>query len=162
MIYLKLEGVQHYTERMSDRYFSITVTACFYVMLSNIIVNNYISRRARYLIATIIVSFINIVPLFFGLEPDMIYVLLYFSGIFMAYFLKSGKHYRLYRRNSKYYHSEKGLSYGINSKVLRQASIVAVIIIFAFVNIISAIVPKHIWQRRVTAAVKNRHVTPIR
>ncbi|WP_173472494.1 transglutaminase-like domain-containing protein [Eubacterium ruminantium] len=142
MIYLKLEGVQHYTERMSDRYFSITVTACFYVMLSNIIVNNYISRRARYLIATIIVSFINIVPLFFGLEPDMIYVLLYFSGIFMAYFLKSGKHYRLYRRNSKYYHSEKGLSYGINSKVLRQASIVAVIIIFAFVNIISAIVPK--------------------
>lgn len=146
-IYLNLEGYQHYTERISDRYTAITVVVVFMVLLLNILVNNYISRRARYLVATIIVILLNFLPVYFESEPDMFYAILLLGGILMAYLLRSGRHYRLYRVDNKYYHAKDGLSYGLNKKALRQMMIFGFVLVFIFVNVISIIVPKEGYDR---------------
>jgi transglutaminase-like putative cysteine protease len=147
-MYLKMDGMQHYNERISDRYTAITVTMIFFVLLVNILINNYISRRARYLIATIIVMFISIIPLYFECEPDTFYAVLLLSGIVMAYLLKGGKHYRLYRRNSVFYREKNGLSYGISHKALRQVMLIGFVFVFLAVNIIGMIVPKDTYDMK--------------
>lgn len=141
-LYLKMDGMQHYNERISDRYLAITVTMIFFVLLINILINNYISRRARYLIATIIVIFVSIIPIYFECEPDAFYAILLLGGIVMAYLLRGSRHYKLYRRSSVYFHDKDGLNYGMSHKALRQVLLIGFIFVFLAVNIISMIVPK--------------------
>ncbi|SEF78824.1 Transglutaminase-like superfamily protein [Eubacterium ruminantium] len=147
-IYLKMEGLKHYNERIDDRYTAITVLAVFIVMLMNILVNNYISRKARYFIATLLVLTISLIPIYFECEPDMIYAIMLLGGIAMAYLLRAGRHYRLYRRNSRYYHSKEGLSYGVNYKATRQMMIFGFVVVFILVNVISSITPKAGYDAR--------------
>ena len=141
-IYLDMEGLQHYNERIDDRYTAITVTMVFFIMLISILINNYISRRARYLVTAVIVLFFSIIPFYFENEPDTFYTVLLLGGFVMAYFLRSGRHYRLYRRSSVFYHDRNGLSYGIDHKSLRQVMLIGFVFVFLFVNIAGMFVPK--------------------
>ena len=145
-MYLKMDGMQHYNERISDRYTAITISMVFFVLLINILINNYISRRARYLIATIIVLFVSIIPLYFESEPDTFYAVLMLGGIVMAYLLRGSRHYRLYRRKSVYFHDKDGLNYGMNHKALRQVLLIGFIFVFLAVNIIGMVVPKKTYD----------------
>ncbi|MBR3042698.1 MAG: transglutaminase domain-containing protein [Eubacterium sp.] len=141
-IYLNMDGLQHYSERIDDRYTAITITVLFFIMLINILINNYISRRARYLITAVIVMFLSIIPFYFECEPDTFYAVLLLGGIVMAYFLRAGRHYKLYRRSSVFYHDKNGLSYGMDHRSLRQVMLIGFIFVFLFVNITGMFVPK--------------------
>lgn len=147
-IYLDMEGMKHYSEKIDDRYTAITITVLFFIMLINILINNYISRRARYLITAVIVMFLSIIPLYFENEPSTFYTVLLLGGIVMAYFLRAGRHYRLYRRSSVFYHDKKGLSYGIDHRSLRQVMLIGFIFVFLFVNITGMFVPKDTYDAK--------------
>ena len=50
-IYFNAEGFQYYNERISNRYAAVTISMSIIGVAMNVLLNNYILRRARYMIA---------------------------------------------------------------------------------------------------------------
>ena len=92
-MFFDTEGLQHYNERISNRYAAVTVAVCLIGIAVNILLNNYILRRARYMIAAFLGVTVNLIPLYMEKEPELLYSLMLIAGLSMTYILKCGRHF---------------------------------------------------------------------
>ena len=63
-IYFKTDGLQYYNERISNRYVAITISMSIIGVAMNVLLNNYILRRARYMVAIFLGVSINILAFY--------------------------------------------------------------------------------------------------
>ncbi len=140
--YLEMDGMQEYNERISNRYLAITVAMSFIGIVSNILLNNYISRRMRYIVGTVIASGLLVIPLYLEHEPSTVYTVMLISGIVMSYFYRGGGHYKLHRSESVFGENMTGIGYNADSKIVKQMLIYAIGFTFFVVSIVTVIFPK--------------------
>lgn len=144
-----------YTERIENRYLTITFMVLFIGIVLNILLNVYISRRMQYFTAIFIVMGLNMIPLYIVEEPNNFYVIMFLAGISMAYVFKSGQHYSEQvstKRNDYIYEKRKKskkttkkkteLSYKSDVKAMLQAGAIAMVFVIICVNVITAFKPK--------------------
>ena len=141
-IYFDTEGLQTYNERITDRYVTVTVAAIIIGIAVNILLNNYILRRARYMLAIGIALGLNIIPFYMEIEPDTIYTIMVLAGILMTYVLKSGRHFYLSRRDHVFKRSKKGLTYALDFKSLWQGMAIIGLVILTIVGTMSIVYDK--------------------
>ena len=130
-IYFRTEGLQYYNERISNRYVAITISMSIIGVAMNVLLNNYILRRARYMVAIFLGVTLNIFAFYMQREPATLYSIMLLAGIVMTYVLKCGRHYLLSRRDHVFERSKRGLTYALDFKSLWQA----LLIVFLFVLI---------------------------
>lgn len=135
--YFNTDGMTFYNERISDRYFAITISASMLGIAVNILLNNYILRRARYMVAIFIVVTINLVAFYMQKEPALIYTVMLISGIAMSMVLKGSGHYLLSRNDHIFKRKKKGLFYGLDHKSLLQGLLIASIYCISLILILS-------------------------
>lgn len=157
--YFDTEGMQYYNERIANRYAAITIAVTLIGIAENILLNNYILRRARYMVAIFITVTINLVPFFMQREPDTLYGVMLISGLFMTYCLKSGDHFLLSRNDHIFQRTKKGLSYTLDFKSLRQGMLTVLIFVVAAAAVINVAEPKEGYD---TAQVENPYKTASR
>ena len=144
-IYFKTEGLQHYNERIANRYVAITVAVTLIGIAMNILLNNYILRRARYMIAAFLGVTINIIPLYMEKEPALIYSLMLMAGLSMTYALKCGRHFTLSRNDHIFKRRKWGLSYGLDHKSLLHGMLLTFGLVLLFANVVNMIRPRDQW-----------------
>lgn len=135
--YFNTDGMTFYNERVADRYFAITISASMLGIAVNILLNNYILRRARYMVAIFIVVTINLVAFYMQKEPALIYTIMLISGVAMSMVLKGSGHYLLSRNDHIFKRKKKGLYYGLDHKSLLQGLSIAAIYTTALVLVLS-------------------------
>ncbi len=138
-IYFDTEGLQTYNERISNRYVTITVAAIIIGIAVNILLNNYILRRARYIIAIGLSLVVNIFVFYMELEPDTIYSIMVLAGIVMTFVLKSGRHFHLSRRDRVFRKSKTGLTYALDFKSLWQGMAIVGLVVLMIVGTMSIV-----------------------
>lgn len=141
-IYFKTEGLQTYNERISNRYAAVTIAVSLIGVAVNILLNNYILRRARYMIAIMLTCTLNLFALYMEKEPSGIYAAMLIGGIVMTYCLKAGRHYSLNRTDHIFKRNNKGLEYGLDWHSLMHMIIIAALYVLMVVVIISALFDK--------------------
>ena len=141
-IYFDTEGLQYYNERISNRYVAVTVAACILGIAMNVLLNNYILRNARYLVAIFLSISINVICFYMQNEPDTIYSILVLTGLFMTFILKGGRHFKLSRRDHVFERKKTGLSYALDYRTLWQGMVVAFAVVLAVVGIMSTVYNK--------------------
>ena len=141
-IYFDAEGLQHYNERIANRYLAVTVAVTLIGIAANILLNNYILRRARYMVAAFLAITINLIALYMEKEPNLIYSLMTMAGLSMTYVLKSGRHFTLSRNDHIFKRRKWGMSYGLDHKSLRQGMLVTLVLVILLAGIANAFNPK--------------------
>jgi len=136
------EGQQYYNERIANRYLAVTISMTLIGISVNILLNNYILRRARYMVAIFISVTLSMIAFYLKQEPQTIYSLMLLAGIVMTYVLKSGKHYFLSRNDHIFKKKKKELAYGLDYISLRQGMISVLIFVVVVVLTISMIYPR--------------------
>lgn len=134
-VYFDTEGLQLYNERISNRYAAVTVSMSIIGVAMNVLLNNYILRRARYMIAIGLSLTFNVVAFYMHNEPDTIYIVMVMVGIVMTYVLKSGVHYELSRRDHIFGRTKKGLTYKLDFQSLWQG--IATVLLFVLLIVAS-------------------------
>lgn len=150
--YLNVDIQRLYTERIEDRYVTITFTGLFIGIVLDILLNVYISRRMQYVNALFVIMSLNLIPLYLTEEPDMLYAAMIIAGISMAYAFKSGKHYSpqmnvkrdnlVFTRKGRRKSKKRVISYVYDVKAMLQGGIRAGLFAICIVIIVSAIKPK--------------------
>lgn len=138
-IYFDTEGLQTYNERISNRYVAVTVAVSIIGVAENVLLNNYILRRARYIVAIGLALTVNVSAFYMELEPDTIYSIMVLLGIFMTFVLKCGRHFYLSRRDHVFGKVKKGLSYNLDYRSLWQGMLIVgiyVLVVIAGMSII--------------------------
>ena len=138
-IYFDTEGLQTYNERISNRYVAVTVAVSIIGVAENVLLNNYILRRARYIVAIGLALTVNVSAFYMELEPDTIYSIMVLLGIFMTFVLKCGRHFYLSRRDHIFGKVKKGLSYNLDFRSLWQGMLIVgiyVLVVIAGMSII--------------------------
>ena len=141
-IYFDTEGLQYYNERISNRYLAVTIAVTLIGIASNILLNNYILRRARYIVAIMLTLSINMIPFYMEREPSGIYTAMVIGGIVMTYFLKSGRHFYLSRNDHIFKRTRRGLSYGLDWRSLSNVILLAAVYVILVVTVISGLFNK--------------------
>ena len=145
-IYLNTEGLQYYNERISNRYVAITIAACIIGVAENVLLNNYILRRARFMIAIGISLTMSVIAFYMQKEADTIYMIMVMVGIVMTFVLKGGGHFFLSRRDHIFGKSKKGLSYLLDYKSLWQGLVTVAVFIMMVVAIMSTVFDKTFYD----------------
>ena len=151
-IYFKTEGLQSYNERISNRYAAVTIAVSLIGVAVNILLNNYILRRARYMIAIMLTCTLNLFALYMEKEPSGIYAAMLIGGIVMTYCLKAGRHYSLNRTDHIFKKNNKGLEYGLDWHSLLHMILATAVYVLMVVVVISALFDKTSY---VSSRVKN-------
>ena len=141
-IYFRTDGLTHYNERIANRYVAITVAVTLIGIAANILLNNYILRRARYMIAAFLGVTINLIPLYMEREPALIYSLMLISGICMTFVLKCGRHFTLSRNDHIFKRRKWGLSYGLDYKSLLHGALLTLALVVIMANIVNYVRPR--------------------
>lgn len=141
-IYFDTEGLQTYNERISNRYVAVTVAVSIIGVAENVLLNNYILRRARYIVAIGLALTVNVSAFYMELEPDTIYSIMVLLGIFMTFVLKCGRHFYLSRRDHIFGKVKKGLSYNLDFRSLWQGMLIVGIYVLVVIAGMSTIYDK--------------------
>ena len=141
-IYFDTEGLQLYNERISNRYAAVTISMSIIGVAMNVLLNNYILRRARFMIAIGISLTFNVVAFYMHNEPDTIYTVMVLAGIVMTYVLKNGAHYELSRRDHIFGRTKKGLTYKLDYRSLWQGIATVLVFVMAVVAAMSTVYNK--------------------
>lgn len=147
--YFDVDIQRLYNERIGDRYVTVTFVALFIGFVLDILLNVYISRRMQYVTAIVIIMFLNVIPLYLVMEPDMLYVIMMLAGISMAVVFKAGRHYSpqvSVKRDDKKYKVEgkkkREITYVYDVKSMLQAGAHAAVFAVLIITIVSALRPK--------------------
>ncbi|MBO4592395.1 MAG: transglutaminase domain-containing protein [Eubacterium sp.] len=157
-IYFDTEGLQLYNERISNRYAAVTISMSIIGVAMNVLLNNYILRRARYMVAIAMALTFNVAAFYMHMEPDTIYIVMVMAGIVMTYVLKNGVHYELSRRDHVFGRTKRGLTYKLDYRSLWQGIVTVLLFVLAVVAAMSTIYDKVTYDAEQTQS-ENKEAT---
>ena len=147
--YFDVDVKKLYTERIGNRYLTITLMALFVGVVLAILLNVFISRRMQYANALFAVMFLNVIPLYLVFEPGMLYTLMIVTGLSASMVIKGGRHYnpllQIKRSDTAYELKEKRkkreFSYVYDVKAMLQAGALAAVFSILVVSGVHAFRP---------------------
>ncbi len=145
-IYFDTDGLQHYNERIANRYMAVTIAVTLIGIALNILLNNYILRRARYMVAAFLAVTVNLLALYMEKEPELLYSMMLIAGLSMTYVLKCGRHFTLSRNDHIFKRRKWGLSYGLDHKSLRQGMILTLLLVLLIGGTVNLVRPRDQYE----------------
>ncbi len=106
--YFGTEAMQSYAEGIANRPVTITVMACYFGVVSIIILNPFLDNFMSVFISVLLTVPVYIIPLFFEKEPDSLYMIILFSGIVLNIALNYSGHYKKHKKPIQFEYSERG------------------------------------------------------
>lgn len=140
-VFFDTSAMRSYGEQVGNRYAAVTISMSFIGCVCCITTNIMVSRKMRF---PFLSSVIMLIPMYLELEPNIIYVIMYVSGLTLVYIIGINGHYALTRNNNTYELHSKGKKIAYTYAARTNAVIVAAVFIISSVLIgaFSLIFPK--------------------
>lgn len=140
-VFFDTSAMRSYGEQVGNRYAAVTISMSFIGCVCCITTNIMVSRKMRFPFLT---SVIMLIPMYLELEPDIIYVIMYVSGLVSVYIIGINGHYALTRNNNTYELESKGKKIAYTYAARTNAVTVAAVFIISSILIgaFSLIFPK--------------------
>lgn len=144
--YFMVDDVKVFSESIGNRAVTVPIAAIFVSSIEIIILNIFLSTYMSITAAVLMGVPVFILPLFFRLEPDVLYVIMLCAGIFGVIALKGSRHYRLVFDNSQFDTVEKkgrlrSIKYNQSGKIAAQITGVLLGIIMLVLGIVNVAYP---------------------
>ncbi|MCH5264598.1 MAG: hypothetical protein J1F02_01775 [Lachnospiraceae bacterium] len=149
--YFKSDVIRSYGEQISNRPLAVTVSMCYIGIVCCLIINILVSRKMRYLMIIMAITFCLFMPLYLELEPELFYVLQFLWGVFLTYMIHRSKHYKLETSDRKYKRNKHTYSYIYSIRTMSQASALLVAVILIVLIFLSILFPKDDFHERYPA-----------
>ena len=117
-LYFDSNAVRVYTVMNGDNPAYVTMSMIYIGAVCCILTNIFISRKMRVWPCVLGVIFVMFMPLYIGLEPSGVFVVMLLTGFLLAVMIKRGGHYRLHRQNNKYEFKKEKYTYIYSAKTL--------------------------------------------
>lgn len=150
-------AMRTYGEQVGNRYLAITVAMCYVGSVCCILMNILISRRMQYIVAIPLCIGCLMMPLYFDLEPSLLYVAMLFAGLLSAYIIRGNGHYRLSADNNCYQFKAKHnkITYVYAGKALAGVMAVVFLVCFVLIQLMGIIYPQGVYgEVRQTSSIK--------
>lgn len=98
-VFFDTSAMRSYGEQVGNRYAAVTISMSFIGCVCCITTNIMVSRKMRF---PFLSSVIMLIPMYLEQEPDIIYVIMYVSGLVLVYIIGINGHYALTRNNNTY------------------------------------------------------------
>lgn len=140
-VFFDTSAMRSYSEQVGNRYAAVTISMSFIGCVCCITTNIMVSRKMRF---PFLSSVIMLIPMYLELEPDIIYVIMYVSGLISVYIIGINGHYALTRNNNTYEIQGKGKKVAYTYAAQTNGGVIAAVIIISSVLIgaFSLVFPK--------------------
>ena len=140
-VYFDSNAVRVYTVMSGDNPAYVTMAMIYIGAVCCIMANIFISRRMRIWPCVAVVLFVMFMPLYIGLEPAGIYVVMLLTGFVLAVMIKRGGHYRLHRQDNKYEYKKDRYTYIYSAKTLFETCALVFVPAVVVTVLITAVFP---------------------
>ncbi len=142
-------AMRSYGEQIGNRYLAVTVSMCYIGCVCSVLLSITISRKLRHLLAFLISAGLMLIPLYFDLEPEGIYMAMLFGGFFAADLLCRSGYGRLTPHNARYEYApvKKKISCVQDFRAMAGLFIAVFLFCLLLVGFFSAIYPKAYFQK---------------
>ncbi|MCR4946261.1 MAG: transglutaminase-like domain-containing protein [Lachnospiraceae bacterium] len=140
-VYFDSNAVRVYTVMNGDNPAYVTMAMIYIGAVCCILTNIFISRRMRIWPCVAAVIFAMFMPLYIGLEPSGIFVVMLLTGFLLAVMIKKGGHYRLHRQDNKYEYKKERYTYIYSAKTLFETWALVLVPTIVVTALIAAIFP---------------------
>lgn len=165
--YFMVDDVKVFSESIGNRAVTVPIAAIFVSSIEIIVLNIFLSTYMSITAAVLMGVPVFILPLFFRLEPDVLYVILLCAGIFGVIALKGSRHYRLVFDDRQFDTTEKKgrlktIRYTQSGKIAAQITGVLLGIILLVLGIVNvAYPPDNFTYRFKNSSVKAKIEEPL-
>lgn len=155
-IFFDSEAVRTYTETVSNRYLSASVSMCYIGWVACVLMNVLISRRMQYAAVVPMIAVILFFPLYIKQEPSFFYVAMLLTGLLGSYAIRGNKHYKLSKKNDCYEFSKKTkeISYLYAGKTVGSALLLLGIVITLTGGIFALVYPENDYDNDTVSSLK--------
>lgn len=91
-LFFESDAQVSYAEQVENHYLAVTVAMCYFALISCIIMNGLISRKSKYLAASVPAILFLLVPIYLEHEPAGIYMVLLAMGIITVYIYRQNQY----------------------------------------------------------------------
>ena len=112
--YFDLPGMQYYEIQAENQVLAVTIAIMFIGTVMLILTNVIVSRMMNVWIMLFMSSWLWIIPLFFRLEPDAVYIVMMVTGYLIIWAIRSSGAYGMDRKHRDYRYKDtkrKGLRF---------------------------------------------------
>lgn len=131
--YFNTSGMRSYTERIENRYLTVTVFAITIGVVLEFFLFSNVLRRAAYIWCIILTVTLNLVMIYVQRSPAYIYTLMLVTGLALTIVIRSGGHYRLFWGKNGYARTRHGITYTADAKMLTQIMAVTAVVVAVIV-----------------------------
>ena len=155
-IFFDSEAVRTYTETVSNRYLSASISMCYIGWVACVLMNVLISRRMQYAAVIPMIAVILFFPLYIRQEPSFFYVVMLLTGLLGSYAIRGNKHYKLSKKNDCYEFSKKTkeISYLYAGKTVGSALLLLGIVITLAGGIFALVYPENDYDNDTVSSLK--------
>lgn len=168
--FFESNAMRSYGERIGNTTLAVTVSMCYIGAVVCLIVNILISRRMNYFLVLFAVVVTLIFPLYLQLEPEPLFVIQLFTGLFLAAGVSRSGHYSIEKTDSKYVQKKHTIRYVYAKRAVLQAGACALGIVL-FVSVLLSVLapvedyhkrhPDNAWKKSTMDTVENLSVLGI-
>lgn len=162
--YFESNAMRSYGEQIGNTSLAVTISMCYIGAVVCLIVNILISRRMKYALILLTVGGVLFFPMYLELEPEPLYVIQLFTGLFLAAGVARGGHYSLEKDDSKYQRKKNRISYVYAHRTVLQAG-ACVLAFTVLVSVLLSIIaptesyhekhPDGAWKKSTLDTVEN-------
>lgn len=148
-IFFGSNALKSYTEQIRDRSITIPVAMCYVGWVAGIVVNVLISRRMRYVAASVLSMVVLFIPLYLEREPSTLYILMLSGGLFLAFMFRKNGHYDLSLQNQRYQcdAKRKRITYVYAGKTMVHLSAVVAAVSLVLISLLGVFLPEEEYAR---------------
>ena len=162
--YFESNAMRSYGEQIGNASLAATISMCYIGAVICLVVNILISRRMNYFLVLFAAGSVLFFPLYLELEPEPLYVIQLFTGLFLAAGIARGGHYSLEKNDSRYHRRKFRISYVYAHRAVLQAG-ACVLGFTTFVSVLLSVIapvdtyhekhPDGAWKKSTMDTVEN-------
>lgn len=145
-VYFGLNDIGGYNQIIDNPPLTVTIAACYLGAIIAIIVTISLMKKMMYADIILDSVFILILPLYFRLEPNIIYFVMLISGIVFASIWKNTGKYNKNDNNCRFTIEKKDISYSYDIRSHLSAFIQLLIPILIIILLVYLVVPKDLYN----------------
>lgn len=154
-VFFDSNAQKSYVEQIGNRAVTIPVAMCYVGWVADIVFNVMISRRMRYVAASVLCAGTLFVPLYLEREPSMIYIVMMAGGLLLTFITRKNGHYQLSAGNRRYAYETKKKRLGYVYAGRTAAGVTALVLVLSFVllGLLGLVLPEERYEKVRTASV---------